>query len=229
LSLPPQANLILAMINRCLFTEARWSLSAQTLKAPRLLLSLGALSALCSCVDEDTLSVYGLAERYDGSLTLELSSCQSSERGLSAAEAGLQLSLKQTEGAALELWFEGYDTPLYAELCRAEDETPLGLCLYGRQLEAYQVASLDPARAVSCQLWSELAAESEELGCCERVALEALNTLSLSSGGELKGSMEFRLSLSSGAESTAEPASIALCGGPLDCRYRASLMASPRP
>ena len=185
----------------------------------RALLSVS-VTLLCACVDEETLSVYGLAERYKGSLQVTSGDCQRDEWSLEEPSEALTLSLKQTESAGLELNFEGAASPIYGQLCLREDERPRGLCLYGKQLISYQVIDPGLERPLSCQLWAELTGAVSAEECCEQVELGTLNTLKVTDAGGLEGTIERQLSLSLSEDSEAAEA---LCGGPLACHYQVRL------
>lgn len=192
----------------------RWALF--TLLAPLL---------FGGCVDEDTLSVYGLAERYQGSLSLRSSDCQQGGWGLHETP-DLTLELKQTESGGLELWFGGSDSPLYAQLCRLEEERPVGLCLYGRRLTTYQASAPNDGSTVSCLLWGEVTEQTATDTCCEQVNAGALNTLLIQEDGSLVGAFEQRVSLEPAEDLAVNEG---LCGGPLSCQYLATLQVEASP
>ena len=177
------------------------------------------------CVAEDTLSVYGLAERYQGSLSLGAGDCQQGGWGL-REQPSLTLTLQQTKSGELELWFEGSESPLYAQLCRLEEERPVGLCLYGRRLTTYQTSAPRDGSTVSCLLWSEVTEQSATDSCCEQVSASALNTLLIQEDGTLVGALEQKISLELAEELEADEG---LCGGPLSCQYQATLQMEPTP
>lgn len=169
--------------------------------------------------------MYGLAERYEGSLSISSGYCQSDGWTLGQPPS-LTLELKQTESGGLELWFEGSDSPLYAQLCRLADEQPVGLCLYGRQLKTYQVSSPQDERSLSCLLWTEVTEQQVEADCCERVSQRSLNTLLVTKRGGLEGELTQQLSLSAASGDSDDEA---LCGGQLSCQYQLALQMEPLP
>lgn len=199
----------------------------RSIKRVRRSWSIIFITLLChgSCVDEETLSVYGLADQYEGQLSLKTGDCQ--HLGWSVREKEkVTLELKQTESAGLELWFNDSKKPIYAQLCRQENEQPTGLCLYGKQLETFQVRSANTTKPLNCLLWTEITGVISADRCCEQISMEAFNTLKITEKGGLKGNIERSLILESAVES--ENAEV-LCGGPFACSYQTILSVEARP